>query len=287
MDNKRGIDFSPRRRGFTAIELITVILVLIILAPLVLPTFSRAWETHNCVMCASRLKQLGLACNLYANVNHGEYPRTKYEPADRLIPNLTNAGFDSANPFSGDSKVPANNIPAALFLLMRTGDCPSYVFNCPSSNGTDDNYGSYNGLAPQNRSNFTNIKRNLTYSYANPYPDNAAASAGFDINIHIDAGFAIAADLNPGLSGGISILTINTSSSETQLRLANSRNHGRDGQNVLYADGHVEFQHDCLAGLNHDNIYCRGSGGPSATAADIVNSPKDMNDSVLLSVETP
>ncbi len=43
--------------------------------------------------------------------------------------------------------------------------------------------------------------------------------------------------------------------SSTIQRMANSRNHLKKGQNVLYADGHVTFVTTAFAGYNNDNIY--------------------------------
>ena len=40
-------------------------------------------------------------------------------------------------------------------------------------------------------------------------------------------------------------------------KLANSNNHAKKGQNVLYGDGHVDFVTDVFVGRNQDNIYTR------------------------------
>ena len=95
----------------------------------------------------------------------------------------------------------------------------------------------------------------------------------------------MAADLNPGNANGANVLAITAASSRAQVQQANSHNHGQEGQNILFADGHVEFDANPFAGLNQDNIYCRGVGGPDAAKTDLVNSPKDGSDSVLLPVE--
>jgi prepilin-type processing-associated H-X9-DG protein len=68
------------------------------------------------------------------------------------------------------------------------------------------------------------------------------------------------------------------------MTLGNSNNHGKQGQNVLFGDGHVEFDNNPFAGTNRDNIYTRG--GPTwdttQAAQDLVASPYTGNDSVLL-----
>jgi prepilin-type processing-associated H-X9-DG protein len=56
---------------------------------------------------------------------------------------------------------------------------------------------------------------------------------------------------------------------------ANSANHERDGQNVLYGDGHVAWQTNALAGTHGDNVYTNGNN-------QVVASPTGRDDSVLL-----
>jgi prepilin-type processing-associated H-X9-DG protein len=197
---------------------------------------------------------------------------------------VTNGGFDSSNPFSADTKVPANCIPSALFLLMRTEDITSAVFCCPSTSAQPDRFGG-GGNSALSRSNFSLLHSNLSYGYANPYPDNHALSVGYKLVSSLDPGFAVLSDRNPGVGAGSDVLGITKDSPAAEMRRGNSLNHGRDGQNILFADGHVEFDNNPFSGINRDNIFCRGIGGPGTDKSNIVNSPQDASDSVLLPAE--
>jgi prepilin-type processing-associated H-X9-DG protein len=110
---------------------------------------------------------------------------------------------------------------------------------------------------PRVRSNFTDYKHNLGYSYANPYPGATAVAAGYQFTNRMNPAFALAADLNPGVAG------------------QNSRNHEKRGQNVLFADFHVAWQTTTKCGVNGDDIYTNKAGAFNA-------SPVDATDSVLL-----
>ena len=73
---------------------------------------------------------------------------------------------------------------------------------------------------------------------------------------HIITGaeFAIVADLNPGVGDGYDVTFPKETSSAGDMQKANSRNHQGTGQNVLYGDGHAEFQQNPFCGSKRDNI---------------------------------
>jgi prepilin-type N-terminal cleavage/methylation domain-containing protein/prepilin-type processing-associated H-X9-DG protein len=64
-------DGSRRSQGFTLIELLVVVTIIAILAALLLPALSNGKETAKRIRCASNLRQLGFAAQMYWDDHDG------------------------------------------------------------------------------------------------------------------------------------------------------------------------------------------------------------------------
>jgi prepilin-type N-terminal cleavage/methylation domain-containing protein/prepilin-type processing-associated H-X9-DG protein len=286
---------SGRRAGFTLLELLAVIFIIAIVASILLPTLhkTRRGEGSGRVKCGSNLRQIGQAILLYSNENKGAYPRTFYVPGAPLtFSEDASDGSAARDPF-GDKGLPGkvadNDVLAAMFLLIRTQDITSEVFVCPNSNAEKDSFGKAAGANAQNKTSFSKWRTNLSYGLANPYPSEAAVKGGYRWNSTLGAEFAVAADVNPGVGDGGDVALPNELSGAKEMQRANSPNHQGAGQNVLYGDGHVEFQQNPFCGAKRDCIYTvSGSTDGSKTTSNVSpataggQDPSWSGDSVLL-----
>lgn len=131
-------------------------------------------------------------------------------------------------------------------------------------------------------SNFINADKHLSYSFQNPYPASTAPPQNLRWAGTVHPRLAIAADKNPGMSSGSSVSIVVKTSPAKQMKISNSQNHERVGQNVLYVDGHVSFEQTPFVGPPRDNIYTTKSRSNALTGGPIVASPVDGNDCILL-----
>lgn len=124
------------RRAFTLIELLVVIAIIAILAAILFPVFVQAKEAAKQTACASNIRQIGLATQLYL-IDHDDMwvPMATYSPLPGFAPVETWLGYDNNNAgleggFYGRVYEPAINTPrpGKLDQYMKSRE----IIRCPS-----------------------------------------------------------------------------------------------------------------------------------------------------------
>jgi prepilin-type N-terminal cleavage/methylation domain-containing protein len=300
-----------RKKGFTLIELLVVVAIIALLISILLPSLARAREIAKRAVCASNLRGVGQAMKVYSNDNTDWFPCAPFDDTTSDTEggnNVFYVGYLGANitvPLTTDLEGFVHP-SRSLFMLIIDGSCTPKQFNCPSAgDGEDDlrNYMTTPATAAQvgkDRFDFRGYPF-LSYGYQMPFGPKArpnenlssqmalmadkgpffeagaAASGGFPGDVADQSKQGIALSDGPGNS-------LNLGNDETEIlslsaekwALINSQNHAGEGENVLFADSHVEFCKRPIVGVNYDNIYTQQ--GSDFTMMSVIqgNQPADM-----------
>lgn len=291
-----------KRKGFTLIELLVVIAIIAMLMAILMPALGRVKRLAQRIVCASNLRGLGQACLIYSQENDEEFPEAG-GPGDDVWVQVGNQYdcWDLDNPVWTDRQ--NMTISMSQYLLVRYADVSPKVFVC-SSSGEKEFEGLDSVGKPPEQGAEEIIEMwdfgdeptlHVSYSYQHPYFPNAATFSKITLNGMSASGMAIMADKNPWCDDGnatewkettellgndvedhttiCSLISIGSnpwdSVPKEGLEVANSFSHLREGQNVVYMDGHTSFERRSDVGVESDNIYTKNSAASGATPTEI------------------
>ncbi len=145
-------------RAFTLIELLVVVAIIVLLIAILLPSLGRAREQARTVKCASNLRQIMLAVQIYAQENDSYLPRLCSFPDLGGTPTwayppfwwdigVMNTIFPDSGPLPGRDKT---NLYNAIFMcpseLNHHGTLIDYAVNSPRVFGRPPHPWTANGL---------------------------------------------------------------------------------------------------------------------------------------------
>jgi len=276
---------TMKKRGFTLIELLVVIAIIAMLLAILMPALNKVKKIAMRVVCGTNLKGLGNAMTVYANDFQGQFP-CQGQGKSLIWDRYTDRVFQQTNNFVDGDHI---TVGASLYLLVRLADCSPKLFVCPASDQTEFSgknpsnfdivelwdFGRYDGGASYNAEG---PERCVSYSYHQPYMGTTTGAPGrYRADDTRSAAFAVMADKNPWYDPKITETTFsgtnlmncvdkigaywttnyspNVGNVRQNQMVANAQPHEREGQNVMFADGHNSFEKTSDVGIKNDNIY--------------------------------
>jgi len=286
-----------RRKAFTLIELLVVVAIIALLISILLPSLARARELSKRAVCAANLKGIGTACATYANDNDQTYPVPAAAPATATNGQcaVTYAGkigylrlYNNGKGVS-DSNSTQLGTTRCFWMLVRDGATAPKQFICPSTDGvanSDDqptlyvDFGVGDGGTGQ-QATVENYKQ-ISYGIQVPWGQVGKPTTERETRMALaaDKGW-YSATVDGGLTMSQTTVNRDSNSSPDDWRMFNSPNHGGftegEGQNVLFADFHVDFDKRPLSGVALDNIYTRWNSAAAPNVNDRVQGMTGTN----------
>ena len=287
-----------KKKGFTLIELLVVIAIIAMLLAILMPALGKVKKLAMRLVCGTNTKGLGTAMNVYAFDYDDEFPVQGGAGADTWADTLGGGLANSQKDWTIANQVTIGSClymlvreadvspksfvcPASDDQEFKLSDDPFIVANSLTATteltdlwdfgmypaGGWDGTGAVSGQDDSLSHYSYSYQQVFTIGTHTPYRPDASGNAAK----------VILADKSPYcdrnlINGDTTTITdswaeyvsrmiaFDASSSDPQVKIGNSGLHDREGQNVLYNDGHSEFAKRPDVSFNNDNIYTRKGG---------------------------
>ena len=251
-------------KAFTLIELLVVIAIIALLISILLPALSRARELSKRTVCSSNMRGIGQAFYIYAQ--DGDLFPAQFIPSPSYngeISVFLGGGWSgSATPsirrtppdFQNTSANQKPIVTCDMWKVIKDLNSTPKQWICPSTVDQAD--------SAQDTTVYFDFekKESVSYGYQCQYsvPDINMRPIGSTTQ----GLFPLVADGNPYLKGGL-VASTDLDGDRRGAGKGNSLNHtGREGENVLFSDSHVDFTKSPDVGFSGEkNLNFPGARG--------------------------
>ncbi|GIW74283.1 MAG: hypothetical protein KatS3mg103_0805 [Phycisphaerales bacterium] len=143
-----GGEFAPRHtgsarrprpragRGFTIIDVLVSVAVIMVLISLMLPALTKATETAHRVICSSNVRQIGIGVLMYADANQDQIPPTTfYDPRQNRAEQMLILRLSGVSSAPRDFDPKTNGWDGLGLLYHEQYLDHSACYYCPSHSG--------------------------------------------------------------------------------------------------------------------------------------------------------
>jgi prepilin-type processing-associated H-X9-DG protein len=273
---------STSRRGFTRMEAVIVLVIIGVLLGILITITPWLREQTRREQCVANLSGMGKGFYTYCTLSSDVWPiagpnsTQNPSPSPVVYYNITgrHGGLGAAGDLGLQPSAPYWNqlsTTRSMWILLKASGTSPKAFICPSSGDDPDTVGKPGAFwdfparpgdmtADRGWNPTANNETCVSYGYQVPYGPKGKPTT------EVNQRMVLAADKGP--YGGVSLnnsqvtappASLDAGSDPKLWRPFNSPNHGGllagNGQNVLFADSHVEFVSTPIVGVLQDNIY--------------------------------
>jgi len=276
-----------RAKGFTLVELLVVIAIIALLMGILMPALSRVRQIAFRMVCGTNLSGIGKAMLIYSNDYDDELPRSggRNSTWAMTIPNWQAPNRFGAYGLNTDGSGGTGSISSCFYLLVKYAEVTPKSFLCKGDSGTTEFKPADYSAGGRELIDLWDFgpepQKHCSYTYHMPFGLYALTTSG-------EPGMAVAADRNPFIQTPAAepkdLSLFNPTGGKEAVKVGNAITHQEDGQNVLFLDGHVNFEKVSFCGINDDNIYTYWDGGDIRRGGlpNLTSEPQSRTDSLLV-----